>query len=207
MPQAQAPVVPMSSAQSYVARRRPDAETRDLQRMLAAAAAGEEEAWNTIVERFGGCIRAVARAHRLSAHDTEDVVQATWLRLLEHIPAIREPERLGAWLQTTARRESLKLLRSVGREQPAEAEVFERQETFDDPDRRLAETERVVALDRAVQTLPVRHRQLIRMLLAEPEPSYAEISRALDMPIGSIGPIRARSLARLRRNPALRSAA
>jgi len=197
---------PVEHAPSYVAPG-PDAKSRRLERLLAAAATGDNAAWAAIVERFEGRVRAVARRHRLSAHDTEDVIQATWLSLFEHIGQIRRPERLGAWLQTTAARESLSVLRAAGREHPVEAELFERRSTFDDPDRRLAEAERAAALDAAIETLPARHGRLMRMLLVQPEPSYRDVSRTLDMPIGSIGPIRARSLERLGLDATLRAAA
>lgn len=195
-------VVPIEQARSYATPAR-DAASRELESLLATAAAGDNRAWNTIVERFGDAIRAVARRHRLSAHDVDDVVQATWLRLFEHIGDIRRPEALPAWLQTTAARESLRILRSAAREQPAEAELFERQPTYSDPVGRLAEAERDAALGEAIATLPARHERLIRTLLSEPETSYEQVSRKLAMPIGSIGPIRARSLERLRRNEAL----
>jgi RNA polymerase sigma factor (sigma-70 family) len=195
-------VVPIEQARSY-ARPQTDAASREVESLLVAAAAGDSQAWNTIVERFGAAIRAVARRHRLSVHDTEDVVQATWLRLFEHIRDIRRAEALPAWLQTTAARESLRILRSATREQPAESELFERQPTFTDPTLRLAEAEREAALGEAIATLPARHGRLMRMLINEPDASYEDVSRTLEMPIGSIGPIRARSLERLRRSEAL----
>jgi RNA polymerase sigma factor (sigma-70 family) len=199
-------VVPIEHARSYAAPRA-DSGSRELEALLAAAGRGDQRAWRLIVDRFGAAVRAVARRHRLSAHDTEDVVQATWLRLLEHIGDIRRAEALPAWLQTTAARESLRVLRSAGREQPAEAELFERQATFTDPAQGLAEADRDKAIGDAIATLPERHGRLMRMLLTEPEPTYNEVSRALDMPIGSIGPIRARSLERLRRNETLQAVA
>jgi RNA polymerase sigma factor (sigma-70 family) len=199
--------VPIPNVTSLAARRRLHPQLSDLEQLVAAAAAGDQCAWNTILGRFGGCVRSAARAQRLSTHDVEDVVQVTWMRLLEHLSDIREPDRLGAWLQTTARREGLRHLHAGRREQPADEEFFERQPTHDDADQRIATAERAVALDCAVQTLTGRYREVIRMLLADPEPSYAEVAAATGMPIGSIGPIRARSLDRLRRHPAMLRAA
>ena len=63
------------------------------------------------MDRFSGLVWATARAHRLSSADAADVVQTTWLRLVENLDRIREPEALGGWLATTARRECLRLLR------------------------------------------------------------------------------------------------
>src|SRR4051794_19089771 len=86
------------------ARTRPPVDARELERIVLAAATGDGSAWSALIERFAARVRVVARAHRLGAHDVEDVVQTTWLRLLEHIDRVHEPGALGSWLQTTARR-------------------------------------------------------------------------------------------------------
>jgi RNA polymerase sigma factor (sigma-70 family) len=181
------------------ARRRQPADAGEMARMLVAAASGDPSAWSALRERYAGRIRFVARRHRLAPHDVEDVLQTTWLRLLEHADRIREPRALGAWLETTARRESLRLLEATRREQATDHDF-----TDDGEDAPLHEQlsvgEQRAALAAALTVLPPRHQRLMSMLLAEPAPSYAEISRALDMPVGSIGPIRARCLARLRRD-------
>jgi len=97
----------------------------NLKELLRRAAAGDQVSWNTIVDRFSSLVWATARAHRLSRTDAADVAQTTWLRLVEHLDRIREPERLGAWLATTARHESLRMIRRAGREQPSdEADLF-----------------------------------------------------------------------------------
>ncbi len=143
---------------------------------------------------------ATARAHRLAHDDAVDVVQTTWLRLVEHLDAIREPERLGGWLATTARHESLRLIRRRDREQPSdEADLFETpgDETID---RLLLDRERDGALWRAFAELSEQCKKLLRMLVADEEPSYEDVSAALDMPVGAIGPTRMRCLDRLRRN-------
>jgi RNA polymerase sigma factor (sigma-70 family) len=77
--------------------------------LLQRAAAGSQDAWDEIVRRYERLVWSVARAHRLDAADAADAVQTTWLRLVEHLGAIHEPDRLAAWLATTARRESLRL--------------------------------------------------------------------------------------------------
>ena len=55
----------------------------------------------------------------------------------------------------------------------------------------------------ALAELPLPCQHLLAMLLTDPTPSYAEISAALEIPLGSIGPQRGRCLGRLRRSPAL----
>jgi RNA polymerase sigma factor (sigma-70 family) len=171
--------------------------------LLHAAAAGDQRAWEAIVDRFSGLVWATARAHRLVQADAADVAQTTWLRLVEHLDRIRDPEALGAWLATTARREALRVIRRGTREHPSnEVDVFE--EASNEPiDRELMRGERDTALWRAFARLPDRCKDLLRLLIADPEPSYREISAALDMPIGTIGPTRIRCLERLRRSAEL----
>jgi RNA polymerase sigma factor (sigma-70 family) len=169
----------------------------DLYGLVAAAARGEEAAWEEIVDRFASLVWATARAHRLSRDDAADVSQTTWLRLVENLDRIRDPERLGAWLATTARRESLRKLRLGARERPSdEPDLFEAP-AANPIDRHLIERERDGALWVSFSRLSERCKTLLRMLVAEQEPSYEEISAALDMPVGSIGPTRMRCLDRL----------
>jgi RNA polymerase sigma factor (sigma-70 family) len=169
-----------------------------LTELLSRASAGDQAAWNAIVDRFSGLVWATARAHRLPRDDAADVAQTTWLRLVEHLGRIREPERLGAWLATTARHESLRLIRRAGREQPTdESDLFEApdDETLD---RHLLDLERDGRLWRAFAGLSDRCKSLLRMLMAEDEPSYEEVGAALGIPVGAIGPTRMRCLDRLR---------
>ena len=184
-------------------KRRSFADAGELETMLLAAARGDDASWNALVARFSARVRTVARLHRLSAHDVEDVLQTTWLRLLEHIGSLREPAALGAWLDTTARRESLRVIRRAGRERPTDVALRGDEAAAPVRECELVEAERRAALAAGVRRLPPAQRRLIGRLLAYPAASYAEISESLDTPIGSIGPTRARSIARLRRDPEL----
>lgn len=180
--------------------------------LVKAAAAGDQQAWDRLVDRFAGFVLAVARAHRLSDHDAADVAQTTWLRVLEHLYEIRDPARIGGWIATTARRESLRVLRAHARVIPADNETFDRQADVTPLDARLMRAERDSELTCAFSRLPPRDRALLRLLSAEPSPSYEEIGAALGMPVGSIGPTRRRCLERLRRelgvlSPDVRTAA
>jgi RNA polymerase sigma factor (sigma-70 family) len=169
--------------------------------LLAAAAAGDSSAWNAIVEQYTGLLWSIARGYRMSTADSADAVQTTWLRLVEHLDRIDDPSRLPGWLATTVRRECLRTLRRSKREQPS----FDEDGLPDVPDdaapldAALLDEERDAALWRALDQMPARCRLLIRVLMASPPPSYAEVAAALDMPIGSIGPTRQRCLDRLRR--------
>jgi RNA polymerase sigma factor (sigma-70 family) len=178
--------------------------------LVAATRDGDAAAWKILVERHEHLIRAVCRAHRLSCADADDVTQATWLRALEHLHRLREPDRIAAWLATIARRECLPVLRHGARVRPCEDEALHARPdlTAAAPDARLLDAERRAAVRRAVTTLPERDRVLLGLLYSEEEPSYAEIGRIMRMPIGSIGPTRGRMLERLRsREPVAQLAA
>lgn len=165
-----------------------------------AAAAGEERAWAALVDRFAGLVAAVARDHGLSPADAADVSQTTWLRLAEHLHRLRDPARVGLWLATTARNESLRLVRWAQRSVPVDP-AFDIAGVDQAPavDYRLMREERDAALWRAFESLSPPCKVLLRTLMADPAPSYAEVSAVLGMPVGSIGPTRNRCLDRLRR--------
>ena len=169
-----------------------------LTQLVERAAHGDVAAWNDLVDRFSSLVWATARAHRLSRDDAADVAQTTWLRLVEHLDRIREPERLGGWLAITARRESLRSLRLNGRELPSDdADAFE-SPADDSPELGLLTGERDTALWRAFARLCERCQALLRLLAAPTEPSYDEVGAALGMPVGAIGPTRGRCLEKLR---------
>jgi RNA polymerase sigma factor (sigma-70 family) len=169
-----------------------------LPRLVRAAAAGDQAAWNEIVERFQGLVWATARAHRLPRADAADVAQTVWLRLVENLDRIREPARLGAWIATTARHECLRHIRLNGRELPSdEVDVFE-SPADDSPALALLTGERDGALWRAFARLSERCQALLRLLVSLDEPSYEAIGAALEMPVGAIGPTRMRCLEKLR---------
>ncbi len=168
--------------------------------LVKAAAAGDRTAWDDIVSRYVALLWAVALRHGLGESDAADVVQTTWLRLLEHIGEIREPARLGSWLATTAQRESLRCIAHRRRNVLNEDAV-----TLDGPDRLLAppdealiNRELAAAARTAMDTLPPTWRSLVELLIQDPPPSYEEIGADLGLPIGSIGPTRGRCVRRLR---------
>jgi RNA polymerase sigma factor (sigma-70 family) len=175
--------------------------------LLTAAAAGDKAAWQALVERFSGMVWSIARAYRLSRADAADVSQTAWLRLAENISKINNPERVGAWLATAVRRECLQNIRANARTVPTEdMALFDEAGTDANPvetevlraesERERAHRARVVW--QALGRLPAHCQQLLRVLMASPPPSYAQVAAALDLPVGSIGPTRARCLQRLR---------
>lgn len=168
--------------------------------LLAAARSGDQAAWDALVAQFNGLVWSIARGYRLEQADAYDAVQMTWLRLVENLDRIQEPERLAGWLATTARRECLQLLRKSGRERPAgDDSFFEAPDTAAPVDAALLLDERDGELWRALTKIGERCQRLLRVLMASPPPSYQDVSAALDMAVGSIGPARQRCLERLRR--------
>jgi RNA polymerase sigma factor (sigma-70 family) len=177
----------------------------DLVREVRDAAAGDNEAWNALVRRFSGLVWAVCRAHRLDRSTAEDVAQVVWIRLVEQVATIREPDRVGSWLATTTRRECLRVLRRSSRETPSPDSFFDRpaNEVFTDADLEVQASERDRRLWRALGRLSPARQRLMRVLMADPRPSYDEVAAALGIPVGSIGPTRQRCIDRLRRTPEL----
>ena len=177
--------------------------------LVERARDGDDDAWAALITRFRGLPSAIARSHRLTGWDVEDVEQTTWLRLFESINRVRDPERLPGWLATTARRESLHLLRSASRETLADDMVTRADDTgrFGVPGDDLIAGEARTIVRTAVHALQGRHRRLLETMLASPDSTYADVSRSLDMPMGSIGPTRARGIDRLREDPQVRALA
>jgi RNA polymerase sigma factor (sigma-70 family) len=166
--------------------------------LLARAAQGDQRAWNELVDEHSRLLWSVARSFRLDAADANDVVQTTWLRLLEHLDRIEDPSRLVGWLVTTARREAMRVLRRSSRERPVvEDTVLDRPDEGPPVDAALLQDERNRALWEAFAGLNEKCRQLLRVAVTHPQ-AYDEISEALGMPIGSIGPTRRRCLTQLR---------
>jgi RNA polymerase sigma factor (sigma-70 family) len=180
------------------------APERDATTLIGAARAGDDAAWTRLVERFDRTLRSIARSYRLAPPEVDDVTQVAWMRLYEHIDRLSDPGAVGAWLATTVRREAMRVLQSHVREQ-----LTDDVELTDGVEPGLPETELLASearhvLDRALASLPDPQRGLLTMLLTEPDASYGEISAALRIPAGSIGPTRARGMARLERHTELR---
>ncbi len=170
--------------------------------LLQQAAAGTAAAWDELVRRFERLVWSIARSYRLTPADAGDAVQTTWLRLVEHLGAIKDPERLGAWLATTTRREALRLVTRRRREQADVADDHLARLADGGPavDEALLAQERDVLVARALRDLDPRCQRLLRVLSVSPPPRYDVVAEAFGMPIGSIGPTRGRCLARLERS-------
>ncbi len=175
---------------------------RELSRLVAGAAAGDQRCWEHLVNRFSPLVRGVARAYRLAPSDVEDVTQTTWWKLVEHVSTLRDAERLPGWLATTARRESLRTLNRGQRQIPHGDDLPEPSVAEPSVEARILRRERDVELWSAVGRLRRSDQALLRMLVAEDgsgrERSYREIADTLGVAVGTIGPTRGRALERLR---------
>lgn len=171
---------------------------RTVTELVRAAAEGDGRAWAEIVVRYGDLVRATVAGFRLQQADAADAMQNTWLRALERIGTVRDPERLGGWLTTTAARECLAVLRRSKRELPVDAFVDQVAWTGPTPETRVLRNERDRAVDAAVAQLPTRRRQLVDAIFRGPDNDYAQVAQVTGMPVGSIGPTRGRALVELR---------
>lgn len=170
--------------------------------LVVLARGGDKAAWDQIVNRYASLVWSVCRRHGLAGADAEDVGGSVWLRLVEHLDGIREPAALPGWIATTTARECLQLLRNRKRQIPVDDPQVP-DETTPASDHWLLIEERQDAIRRAFAGLQPRCRKLLTMLFADPSTPYLEISTALAMPIGAIGPNRKRCLDRLREHRAL----
>jgi RNA polymerase sigma factor (sigma-70 family) len=167
--------------------------------LVQRAAAHEEQAWRDLVERYSPLLWSVTRSFGLPQQRAGDVVQTAWLRLVQHIGGLRDPEHVGAWLATTARREAMRAVASGRREDLQDESSWDRADVSQEPpDAGILRHEQHDRLETALAALPPRQEQLLRILSTDPAPSYREVAAATGMPIGSIGPTRARALDRLR---------
>src|SRR6266480_3006314 len=172
-------------------------DLREPAELVGDASRGDAGAWSALVDRFAPLVWSIARGYRLRDQDAADVSQITWLRLAEHIDRLREPERVGAWLATTAGRESLAVIRRRRRLAPLDEAALSGtpdEDLSDQPAESLLRAAESTELWRAFSELPTRSQSLLRLLFADPQPSYQEIATLTGMPLGSIGATRARCL-------------
>jgi RNA polymerase sigma factor (sigma-70 family) len=182
-------------------------DASEVSRLVRASAGGSETAWNELVHRYSPLVMAVTRTYQLTADDARDVSQTVWLRLVENLANLREPEALPGWLATTTQRECIRQLRQGRRVMPVDPHTdgaLQLCET-DDPDTGILRAELHQALRDGLAELPARDQALLTLRSADPPKSYEEISQLLGMPIGSIGPTLRRSLDRLRETSAMRA--
>jgi RNA polymerase sigma factor (sigma-70 family) len=169
--------------------------------LLERAGQGDQLAWRQLIAQYDGLIHSVARSFRFQEADILDVAQATWLRLVQKRHTIRDPQRLAGWLAVTASRECLAILRKASTHglDLLDAVVDETPDPASDVEAHVRDADSAAILWSAVADLPSRQRLLVLALFQEEFDSYQEVAARCTMPIGSIGPTRARALGQLRR--------
>ena len=172
-------------------------------RLLHAAAEGDSQAWEQLVDRYADLVWSVCRKLGLNTEDAADVVQLTWLALLENLDRIREPARLAGWLSTTCRRQALSLMRRSRPTVNVEDTHMERLLGGGPPaDEPILTAEQFAILWQTFQQLSDMCQRVLRALVVEAEdgpPSYHAVAAKLGMRVGSLGPTRARCLEQLRK--------
>ena len=170
---------------------------------------GDFDAWQQLVDRYARLVRTVPVRLGLSPMEVDDVTQEVFLALAQGIHRLDDPERIAAWLVTTARRISWRALQKRQREhlsdhsELARLEMTSRSSVAPSPDWSLNALldgwDRQAQLQQALDRLDDRCRKLLHLLFLDPEePDYGTISQRLSMPQGSIGPTRGRCLGKLR---------
>ena len=176
--------------------------------LVARCQGGEAAAWRTLVQRYQRLVYAVARRAGMDEHGAADVFQTVFTRLVEHLPRLRDADKLQAWIVTTAKREVLAHWRrgkrtvsmTVDTESGDNAGEFDLADEAAIPEDMLADLQQVHRLRLALERMDERCRTLLKLVFRDEDEalSYDEVARQLGMPVGSIGPTRARCLGRLR---------
>jgi RNA polymerase sigma factor (sigma-70 family) len=171
----------------------------------AAAAAftrwrdGDPEALEELVRLLSPVLWQVVRATGLDRERAEDVVQTTWIALVDHAHTITSPQGIAAWLCTSARREAWRAGRQASRERPVDDQVLGHElPDHESPEHQVVLDDEAALLWSCLERLPERCQKLLRIVAAGPRPNYHEVASTLGMPVGSIGPTRGRCLDKLR---------
>ena len=172
--------------------------------LVLTCRSGDAAAWEMLVLRYKRLIYTIATRAGLDQEQASEVLQHVFTRLVENLDRIQQPGQVNAWLVTTARREALLLRR---RERAVDLSTEEHRDRVEDipdaaalPDDLLLRIEQQQKVRAALAALDPRCRMLLTLLFYRPDtPSYSEIAAALGMSEGSVGPIRARCLQKLRR--------
>lgn len=164
--------------------------------LVDACLRGDTSAWDAVVDRYARLVWSTCRAEGVPHADCEDLMQNVFTSLVNRLAAVRDRERLSSWLITAARRECWrwKRRRNAARMRTAAgADIDEVPLPGSDP---VGERRQLVR--EGLERLDERCRELLVVLFsASGEPNYGQVGRQLGMPVGSIGPTRARCLGKL----------
>jgi RNA polymerase sigma factor (sigma-70 family) len=172
--------------------------------LIQSCRRGEAAGWERVLDRYERLVFSIPLSYGLSSDDAADITQTTFTLLLEALDGLRADTRLSAWLATVARRHTWRLLAQRRRESVGAEDDLADNDTLGGSANPTARWEQVVWLEHALSQLDERCRALLLQLYFAPEqPSYAEVAAHLNMPVGSLGPTRARCLERLKQLLAL----
>ena len=176
----------------------------------AAAAAftrwrdGDPDGLTDLVRLLSPVLWQVVRATGLDRDRAEDVVQTTWIALVDHAESITSPQGISAWLCTSARREAWRAGKLASRERPVEDELLAHGlPDHESPEQQVVLDDEAALVRQCLDRLPDRCQKLLRIVAAGPRPNYTDVAKTLGMPVGSIGPTRGRCLDKLRQELAL----
>lgn len=170
---------------------------------------GDAAAWTALVQRYQRLVYAIVLRMGLDEHAAADVFQTVFTRLLQHLNRIADPQRLQAWIVTTAKRESL-LQRQQGRrtvsmtrddDEGGDGSEWDIADDGPLPGQALDALQQAHQLRLALDGLDERCRTLLMLVFRDDDDTlaYDEVARRMAMPVGSIGPTRARCLDKLRK--------
>jgi RNA polymerase sigma factor (sigma-70 family) len=163
--------------------------------LVQACLAGDQDAWEQLVEKYARLVYSVARRCGLSEADADDVLQVVFTTLFRRLHGLRDQARLSSWLITTTYRESWRVGRTPGRHVELGATIVDDQAP---PSELAARCERDQLVREAMAALDERCRDLLTALfLVDDGAAYADVAERLGMPVGSIGPTRARCFKKL----------
>ncbi len=160
--------------------------------VVRACRAGDDAAWRELVERFSRYVLAIARAHRLSESDAEDVFQETFSRIYEHLGRLRSDDAIRPWIGQLTRRLCIDRLRAAVRDP-----IIDDAEEQGELDRRLTAVDEAVSVQEALRTLSADCREILDRFFCRDQ-SYHTIGELLDLPPGTIASRISRCLAKLR---------
>lgn len=179
--------------------------------LVARCRRGDASAWSALVQRYQRLVYTIVRRIGLDEHAAADVFQTVFVRLMEHLPKLSDPTRLQAWIVTTAKREALlqrkRGLRTVTLTSNDDDSSDTSSGEWDIADEALLPDEALEAAQshnmvrNGLERLDTHCRDLLTMLYRydDDKIAYEDVARRMDMPVGSIGPTRARCLGKLRK--------
>jgi RNA polymerase sigma factor (sigma-70 family) len=199
------PIPPLSRVRALLPKHARATDTE----LIAACLGGEAAAWDALIARYEALIFSLPVRMGLSQADAEDIFQNVCVLLLHHLAELRDTERLAGWLVSTTRREVWRVQKRRSTQNTREVSdqewLLEGAESVTDPSQPLPEATLLALTDQqlvreAMIQLPDRCRLLLTLLYCEDPPAaYTDVAQELNIPLGSIGPTRARCLQRLQK--------